>query len=57
MEVETLVGCGQISLAFYSKANGLNEVIFFTGMVDCCAKQVDTTERCPKIDLFTFKGY
>ena len=23
----------------------------------CCAEQVDTTERCPKIDLFTFKGH
>ena len=22
----------------------------------CCAEQVDTTEGCPKIDLFTFKG-
>ena len=23
----------------------------------CCAEQVDTTEGCPKIDLFTFKGH
>ena len=23
----------------------------------CCAKQDDTTEGCPKIDMYTFKGY
>jgi hypothetical protein len=23
----------------------------------CCAEQVDITEGCPKIDLFTFKGH
>ena len=23
----------------------------------CCTEQVNTTEGCPKIDLFTFKGH
>ena len=30
---------------------------FHTNGTHCCAEQANTTDRCPKIDLFTFKGH
>ena len=39
----------------YCITTELGKLFCGTDVTHCCAEQVDTTEGCPKINLFTFK--
>ena len=52
-KIHQIASCMSTTCTFYSTSTKLS----LCTRVSECAEQVNTTEGCPKIDLFAFKGH